>query len=80
MIERIALPRVPGDWVCGVFVREPETHCPACGFMWVYVEDGEGDYYLGPTFVCCACGATGHCWAGQRNAARAQRLQAAARP
>ena len=27
-------------------------HCPVCGQQNVLIERGEGDYYIGPTFLC----------------------------
>ncbi len=45
-------------------VRSPETYCPKCGKQEVWVEDSEGDYYVGPSYFCDACGAEGVCWHG----------------
>jgi hypothetical protein len=35
--------------------------CPACGKKTVWTEDGEGDFYRGPTTVCSSCGGS-MCW------------------
>lgn len=43
----------------------PETYCPECGKQSVWSEDDEGDYYDGPQYICCACGAWGHKWFGE---------------
>ena len=29
--------------------------CPHCGEKTVYVEQGAGDYYVGPTHLCVSC-------------------------
>lgn len=51
--------KVPG---CRDWKREPTTFCPCCGEQQVWVEDSAGDYYVGPTYLCVACGATGNMW------------------
>ena len=33
-----------------------DYHCPHCGGKSVWVEDGYGDYHLGPRFLCHSCG------------------------
>ena len=30
-------------------------YCVNCGAKDVWVEDGEGDYYVGPDYICLAC-------------------------
>lgn len=41
-------------------------HCPACGAQGsVFKEDGEGDYYCGPTYFCVGCGASGSMWSAE---------------
>lgn len=30
--------------------------CPSCGNRYVWVEQGEGDYYQGPEYICVKCG------------------------
>jgi len=32
-----------------------ELYCPNCGEKTVWIEQGEGDYYEGPTHVCISC-------------------------
>ena len=39
---------------------ECDEFCPNCGERKLWVEAGEGDYYLGPTFTCVACGGDYH--------------------
>ncbi len=36
-----------------------EIYCPECGKKRVWRETSEGDYYVGPTYLCVACGAGG---------------------
>jgi len=38
------------------------SHCPNCGSCDTWVEDDEGDYYVGPTYYCPSCGEDGHMW------------------
>ena len=38
------------------------TICPGCGSRETWVQDDEGDYYDGPTYLCVACGSDGHAW------------------
>lgn len=33
-----------------------DMFCPSCAGRTVWVEDGQGDYYQGPTHVCVSCG------------------------
>ena len=41
-------------------VWEPlEIYCPECGEQRVWRDTSEGDYYVGPTYLCSACGACG---------------------
>ena len=41
-------------------VWEPlEIYCPECGKQRVWREMGEGDYYVGPSYLCAGCGAGG---------------------
>jgi transposase-like protein len=35
-----------------------DLFCPSCGENRVYDEQGMGDYYVGPQFLCAACGAS----------------------
>lgn len=35
--------------------EKTELFCPNCGSKSVWVEQGEGDYYSGPTHVCTNC-------------------------
>jgi hypothetical protein len=35
--------------------NEEARHCPYCGVAPVYVESGDGDYYVGPKYICVAC-------------------------
>ncbi len=47
-------PAVP-DWR-GEATIDPNCYCPNCGAHGkVLVQDGEGDYYLGPVHECQAC-------------------------
>lgn len=32
-----------------------EYFCPSCGKQTVWVETGEGDYYVGPSYYCTSC-------------------------
>lgn len=32
-----------------------DIYCPRCGHKEVWIEDGVGDYYCGPQFLCIAC-------------------------
>lgn len=36
--------------------EKTDLFCPACGKQEVWEEQGAGDYYLGPDFICTACG------------------------
>lgn len=40
------------------YAYSPGVFCVNCGTAEVYTEQGEGDYYVGPTSVCLACYAT----------------------
>ena len=33
-----------------------DFYCPSCGKQEVWVEDGPGDYYAGPDYLCRVCG------------------------
>jgi rRNA maturation protein Nop10 len=33
-----------------------DWYCPSCGKKSVWEENGEGDYYRGPNFICSSCG------------------------
>lgn len=33
-----------------------DLYCPNCGVQGLWMEEGEGDYYQGPEFVCTGCG------------------------
>lgn len=33
----------------------PQRICPNCGDRKVWVEGGDGDYYVGPAYVCTGC-------------------------
>ena len=35
--------------------RDKEMFCPDCGKQEVWVEQSEGDFYVGPLFVCTSC-------------------------
>lgn len=35
--------------------NEDDYHCPCCGTSPVYVQPGDGDYYVGPLYICTAC-------------------------
>lgn len=35
-----------------------DLHCPSCGQQNVFMEEGEGDYYEGPTHYCNTCNYT----------------------
>lgn len=35
-----------------------ELFCPICGNKTVYVDQGYGDYYLGPDHLCITCNST----------------------
>lgn len=37
------------------FIPALDIFCPQCGQSQVWVEDGPGDYYAGPTHYCLAC-------------------------
>lgn len=37
---------------------EDDYKCPYCGVTPVYVQSGDGDYYVGPTYICAACAGT----------------------
>ena len=41
------------------WTREPDMHCVGCGEMAVWVA-GDGDYYLGPEYMCALCGVVFH--------------------
>lgn len=47
------------DWVRKRFESwlPIDFFCPACGGRPVWAQVGEGDYYLGVTHICLACGA-----------------------
>lgn len=32
-----------------------EYFCPSCGKQTVWVETGDGDFYVGPTHLCTSC-------------------------
>jgi hypothetical protein len=53
-----------GSVIGSKWKRCPDTHCPCCGSKAVYVEDSDGDYYCGPTYVCIICEESGSMWAG----------------
>jgi len=38
------------DWLHTIY------YCLDCGELSVYVEPGEGDYYMGRTYICIKCG------------------------
>lgn len=35
--------------------KQTNLYCPECGKQTVYVENSEGDYYVGPTHLCVSC-------------------------
>lgn len=37
---------------------ETDYRCLYCGEESVYVDPGDGDYYVGPQYLCAACGGT----------------------
>jgi transposase-like protein len=39
----------------GATVISTDYYCPNCGKQNVFVEEGEGDYYTGPTHYCNTC-------------------------
>ena len=36
-------------------MNSTDLYCPECGEQRVMVENGEGDYYAGPTHLCLVC-------------------------
>ena len=38
------------------------NHCPGCGSAETWVKNDDGDYYVGPDYVCLSCGAKGYMW------------------
>jgi predicted RNA-binding Zn-ribbon protein involved in translation (DUF1610 family) len=53
--------KVSVDYQNGRGPREEEWnvtpwHCPTCGAKAVWTEEGPGDYYMGTTHLCVACG------------------------
>jgi hypothetical protein len=56
--------RVSSGAIVNVSIPETETwiedsyHCPSCGVSPVYVEPGDGDRYVGPSYICAACART----------------------
>ncbi len=36
--------------------------CPGCGGEATWVQNSEGDYYNGPTYVCLGCESRGYMW------------------
>jgi len=40
--------------------HQTDFFCPLCGLRKVWDEDSAGDYYLGTTLTCAACGGTFH--------------------
>ena len=37
-----------------------EMYCPECGSRGMWMNEDEGDYYLGPDFFCGKCRSSGH--------------------
>lgn len=35
--------------------KKEDYYCPYCGLQTICVEDSEGDYYVGPKYVCYTC-------------------------
>lgn len=44
-----------GHTIVELFTKSP-MFCPQCGRKTVWVEQGDGDYYVGPNHVCQECG------------------------
>jgi transposase-like protein len=36
--------------------EQADIYCVNCGTKQVWVEEGEGDYYAGPRYLCTGCG------------------------
>lgn len=34
---------------------EDDYHCPCCSTTPIYRQSGDGDLYVGPTYICTAC-------------------------
>ena len=68
---------VPGFFGYGQSELEylPTLYCPACGVQTVWHETGPGDYYVGETFHCSSCGATGSMWGAEQSPQKAQSRQ-----
>lgn len=37
------------------FYRKTSLHCPHCGQQEIWIEAGDGDYYVGPGIICAQC-------------------------
>lgn len=46
--------RFKGD-ESGAIVDITDEYCPGCGKQTVFIEQGEGDYYQGPSYYCKSC-------------------------
>ena len=51
-----------GHTLRSTYVFEKSLHCPNCGALSVWCDSSEGDYYVGPTYVCTECR---HTWTMQ---------------
>jgi len=40
----------------GEWDKVDDTFCPSCGKQEIWNESGPGDYYVGSTYLCTACG------------------------